>query len=134
MAAQPDFWGEIGSAEVVRTPVLILREQAALLGKKTKGLVEATVDTDASGGSFIHRFKLVVPALDNYTYELFSISNGIDFYPMEAHGFQNRSKFGSMVTMSTLRSEDEFLHWLQEILSSPETKKIIANILAQATG
>jgi len=118
----------------VRTPVSILREQAALLGKKTKGLVEATVDTDASGGSFIHRFKLVVPALDNYTYELFSISNGIDFYPVEAYGFQNRLKFGSMVSMSTLRSEDEFLDWLQEILSSPETKKIIANILAQATG
>ena len=124
MAAQPDFWGEIGTAEV-RTPLSILREQAALLGKKTKGLVEAMVDTDTSGRDFRHRFKLVVPALDNYAYELFRITNGIDLYPVTAFDAGKQL---------TLRSEDAFLDWLKEKLSSPETKKITANLLALATG
>ena len=124
MAAQPDFWGEIGSAEV-RTPLSILREQAALLGQKTKGLLEAKVYTDASGAGFTHRFVLVLPALGNYTYELFAINNGIEFYPVHIRGPR-----GSVL----LESEDAFLNWLQEKLSSPETKRIIANLFAQATG
>jgi hypothetical protein len=35
MAAQTDLWGEIAQ-EQVRTPVTIMKEQAALLGKKTQ--------------------------------------------------------------------------------------------------
>jgi hypothetical protein len=124
MAAQPDFWGEIGSAEGP-TPLSILREQASLLSKKTKGLVEAKVDTDASRSGFTHHLRLVVPALDNYTYELFWISNGIDLYPVTAFDAGKQL---------TLRSEDAFLDWLKEKLSSPLTKKITANLLAQATG
>jgi hypothetical protein len=127
MAAQPDFWGEIGSAEGP-TPLSILREQAALLGRKTQGLVEAKVDTATFDGIFTHSFKLVVPALDNYTYELFLISHGIDLYPVKASGVSDGVKW------LTLESENAFLAWLQGTLSSPKTKKIIANLLAQATG
>ena len=34
MATQADFWGQI-QVDDIRTPVAILREQAALLGPKT---------------------------------------------------------------------------------------------------
>src|SRR5262249_58474628 len=81
MAAQTDLWGDIVEAQV-RTPVAILREQAALLGTKTKNLIEASVRTSAAGGEFRHSFRLVVPALDGYTYELFQIVHGVSIYPI----------------------------------------------------
>jgi hypothetical protein len=118
MATQVDFWGDIEPAEV-RTPVAILREQAALLRTKTRNAIEARVDTDVFYGTFQHSFRLVVPALDNYTYELFSVRYGIDLYPVTAG-------------LNELKTEDEFKDWLRQRLSSPETKKIIGNLLAQA--
>jgi hypothetical protein len=127
MAAQPDFWREIAPA-AVRTPLAVLREQAALLGPKTKNLVEAMVTTsrDRFQDEFVHHFSLVVPTLDNYTYELFRVTHSIDLYPV-----------GVPLTVPnrplSLKSEEEFLAWLQQELSSPKTKSIIANLLAQVT-
>jgi hypothetical protein len=120
MAAQTDFWGDIAPA-TVRTPVAILREQASLLGTKTENLIEAAVETGISQGRFQHRFNLVVPALDNYTYQLFRIEHGIDLYPLRVF---DKEILG-------LNTEDDFVDWLRNRLSSDDTKKIIGNLLAQ---
>jgi hypothetical protein len=121
MATQTDFWGEI-QTEDIRTPVAILREQAALLGPKTQNLVEAKVQTQPlQGGDFLHYFNLVVPALDNYTYRLFAVQHPMGLYPIVGMG-------------RSLANEEEFKTWLRETLSSPETKRIIANLIAQASG
>jgi hypothetical protein len=123
MAAQPDYWGEIVPAQE-RTPLAILREQAALLGTKTKNLVEATVDTSINrDGLFIHRFTLVVPSLSNYKYELFRIQHGVAIYPIDIPG----------PLTPQFETEPQFVDWLHRKLSSVETKRIVANLLAQAT-
>lgn len=121
MAAQPDFWGDLAPAGV-RTPLSILREQAALLGTKTKNLVEATVTTRTDDDLFVHYFNLIVPALDNYTYGLFAISHAIDLYPVRV-----RSRGLS------LPSEEAFLDWLQQELSSDKTRRIVTNLLSQVS-
>lgn len=118
MAAQPDLWGEVVPAEV-RTPLSILREQASLLGAKTNNLVEATVTTATYRDEFVHRFLLVVPGFDNYTYELFRIAHGIELYPVFAGG-------------SARETEEKFIAWLKTTLSSDETKRIISNLFSQA--
>ena len=123
MTAQTDFWGEIVPAQE-RTPLAILREQASLLGTKTKNLVEATVDTSVDArGRFVHRFTLVVPSLSSYKYELFRIEHGVAIYPIHT----------SEPPALGLETEQEFTDWLHRKLSSAETKRIIANLLAQAT-
>ncbi len=119
MAAPPDLWGDV-QASGVRTPVAILREQASLLGKKTQQVVEAEVETQVFDKLFLHAFNLVVPALSYYRYNLFTVKHGIDFYPLDVG-------IGSY-----LKTEDEFLKWLGAQLSSPETKRIIGNLLAQS--
>jgi len=119
MATQTDLWGEIAPTQV-RTPAAILREQAALLGSKARNVVEADVTTFTLGNTFYHRFNLVVPGLDGYTYELFTISTDVSPYPVDVGGKQ-------------MQTEQEFTEWLRAKLSSPETKKIINNLLAQAT-
>jgi len=120
MATIPDFWGEIAPAEV-RTPAAILREQAAALGPKTRNLIEAQVVTHASqSGDIVHNFNLVVPALDDYTYQLFRIRHAAaDLYPV------------TVADGVVLRNEDAFVAWLRERLSSDKTKRIIGNLLAQ---
>ena|ERR1035438_5790846 len=115
-----DFWGEIGTTEV-KTPLSILREQAAALGPRTKNLVEAKVETKVIGRYFIHSLYLVVPSLDGYTYELFKVRHEIDLYPIEVIG-----------TPLTFATEDAFTAWLRVRLSSEETRRIVANLVAQA--
>lgn len=123
MATQiADLWGGFEPA-AVRTPVSILRQQAALLGEKTKHLVQARVVTQTNISDFFHSFRLVVPALDDYTYELFSVHHGVDLYPVIAYG-----------EARPLKTEDEFVEWLRAKLSSEATKRIIGNLMAQAAG
>jgi hypothetical protein len=119
MAAQTDFWGEIAPT-VVRTPVAILREQAALLADKTKNQMEATVYTESYRGAFRHLFNLLVPGLNNYTYNLFTIEHGISLYPVSVIGREFR-----------FETEEDFTEWLRGFLSSVETKRIVGNLLAQ---
>jgi hypothetical protein len=120
MAAQTDLWGDLAPVEV-RPPVALLREQAAVLGTKTKNLIQAKVVTDATLGEIRHRFILVVPALGNYSYQMFRIEHDVNLYP---------------VTIETeppimLATERDFMDWLRDTLSSEHTKKILANLLAQ---
>jgi hypothetical protein len=122
MATPADLWGEIAPS-AVRTPVSILREQASLLGAKTKHIIVGQIDTRTSGKTFHHAFNLIVPALDNYSYELFEISHGVGFYPVRV---ELKSSYGE------LKNEEEFLEWLGQKLSSAETKRLLGNLLAQA--
>ena len=121
---EPDFWGDIGVDTTV-TPSMILKQQATLLGAKTNHLLEAEVRTRTSGSSFYHAFYLVVPALDDYTYELFQVSHGVELYPVIA----DTDAFG---VGRPLRTEDEFKHWVYQKLSSPDTRRIVANLLSLA--
>jgi hypothetical protein len=119
MASPADLWGNIQVADV-RTPAAILREQAALLGTKTQNVVEAKVISGTEDNEFYHSFNLIVPALDYYTYSLFTIRHDVNLYPVRI----NRGP--------RLESEQEFTDWLRKTLSSPETTKIVQNLLAQA--
>jgi hypothetical protein len=116
-----DFWGEIETT-AVRTPLSILREQAAALGPRTKNLVEAKVQTTIYSGYLIHSFNLVVPSVDSYTYQLFQIEHPVDLYPIHV-------KDSPPIILET---EDEFTAWLRERLSAERTRKILSNLLAQA--
>jgi hypothetical protein len=121
MATQTDFWGEI-EQPIVRTPVAILKEQAALLGTKTKNLIEAEVYTDMNSGALDHHLYLVVPAM-GYRYELLRFwHSATDLYPVTTI---------SASTVQSLETEEQFVEWLRERLSSSETKRIVGNLLAQ---
>jgi hypothetical protein len=115
-----DLWGEV-QAVATRTPVSILREQAALLGPKTEYLVEAQVETEAVGGNFYHRFNLIVPPLDKYTYQLFMVVHDVNLYPISVWGEGKE-----------LQDETEFTEWLGQRLSAPKTRKVLSNLIAQA--
>jgi len=120
-AIAEDLWPSDIAADVPVTPVNILKAQAARIGEKTKNIVEGAVRTSSSG-DMIHSFRLVAPALDNYSYELFRISHSVALYPVTV-----------LPTGRTLRSEDDFVSWLKEQLSSPQTRQIVSSLIAQSS-
>jgi hypothetical protein len=93
--AIPDLWPDLEQSQIT-PPVAILREQAAALGKKTRYLLEGCVDTSVvkrpleDTRSFRHRFLVVAPSLDGYSYELFWIEHGVGQYPVKAPHLESK--------------------------------------------
>jgi hypothetical protein len=122
----PDLWPQIEQSQVV-PPVAVLREQAALLGKKTNHLLEGRVVTRTTGsGGFVHSFYIVAPTLDDYTYKLFEIEHGANQYPVDAPRPEP-----PVYLKVALASEQELLDYIREILSSDRTKRVVGSLLAQ---
>jgi hypothetical protein len=66
---------------------------------------------------------LVVPALEDYTYTLFRVEHGIEFYPVKLDAPRALGR--------TAKSEEEFINSLRKILSSENTQRIIGSLIAQ---
>jgi hypothetical protein len=139
-----DLWpADLGIAPIV-TPAAILREQAALLGEKTKGVLEGTVETLAIGVDVRHRFVILAPALGYYRYVLFQVHHSsITLYPVfvdEEPAMPQRalsSDFSLVERLneaSGLPSEEALRAWLRQTLASDVTTHIIRNLHAQASG
>lgn len=118
-----DFWPDVLRLPDQRAPVTILREQAGALYRKTKGLLEGEVRTLARFDQFEHSFYVVAPALDRYGYELFSVSHGVDLYPVSVKSGPDQGR--------SLASEQEFSMWLKQTLGSKETLRVLSALLAQ---
>jgi hypothetical protein len=130
-----NLWPEDIAVTDVVAPVTILKEQASLLGERTKNLVEGSVVTPGTvrgvdfmlKNRFSYGFDLVAPALNNYRYRLFSISHGVEFYPLTINGSEALTSDEFHVN-----NEEEFLKALEAIFSSDKTKGIISSLIAQS--
>ena len=123
-----DLWPndiDIDTMPDITTPISMLKEQASLLGQKTKNIVEAEVKSrDAGNGRISVSFNLVAPALNKYRYELFQISHhGIELYPVSL-AFSN--------TSYTAQSPEQFIEHLKKIFANEKTKSVIQSLIAQS--
>lgn len=122
-----DLWPEnLVEGETASLPVSILRQQAALLAKKTGGLLVADVRSHAGFATdrIRHGFYIVAPALDDYTYGLFDIDHDpAEPYPVKVVFGDSRTEADSPGALEK---------YLQEIFSSERTRNIIIGLLAQS--
>lgn len=128
MSVRPSLWPDDIAVTDAIAPVVILKEQASLLGQRTQNLVEARVhpgQTHYEEYPFVYYFELVAPALDNYRYRLFGISHGVAFYPV-------RIEFEGFDGYRDAISENEFMSELADIFSSERTRRIISSLIAQS--
>jgi hypothetical protein len=143
-----DFWPSDFLDDQVRTPSAILSEQASLLGTKTRNLIEAEVTTAVDGPWFTIRFDIVVPALDNYRYQICMLQHDLQIYPVYvvrqfievpeydlrlAEAFEldevlRRRKI-SPPSRHKLNSEKDLMEWLGNLLSSKEMRNILTRLL-----
>jgi hypothetical protein len=121
-----NLWGDSFKPELIRTPYIIWREQASLLGQLTDNLIEAT--TERSRMSTIHievKLSIIAPALENYTYRVLSVIYKVDqIYPLEVIDHQ------TLVT-ETCENEEQFIDTIGKILSSDRVKTVINSLLSQ---
>ena len=118
-----DLWpANIADSHLI-TPVTILKEQAALLGEKTRQLVKGEVVTQTTGSLLFHYFYIAAPTL-NYRFELFNISHKVNFYPLVMRYANNTT---------SLASEDAFKEKLKEILTSQHTLNVVHSIISAKT-
>jgi hypothetical protein len=80
----PDLWPKV-IPKAILLPIAILQQQALLLSMKTEGILmgEVTATAPNKDGLIELEFRIVVPALDNYTYALFTAKHKNDLpYPV----------------------------------------------------
>ena len=134
-----NLWGDLNLAitNSIRTPYVILKEQASWLTKSTNNLLIGEVDlyqlpnieyitkTDKklpnNNAEYILRLK--VPSLDNYTYSIFKV-----IYDLSS----------PLVRVQTLMSTEdkeqkikikEFENYITQILTLTETQKLLAALI-----
>jgi len=81
---------EVGARGTLRSPVVILHEQAALLGEKTGEVVQGQVvkgkglpPGEAGEMMFVYELGITAPALPGYVCPLVTIVHGRAFYPVD---------------------------------------------------
>ncbi|MEK7400291.1 MAG: hypothetical protein AAB116_25380 [Candidatus Poribacteria bacterium] len=139
-----DLWPDTIKVEKMITPVIILRQQASLLGKKTKNIIQGKVEkgTDDTNGLFDYTLYIVAPALNDYRYRLLSISYGIHLYPLtikiedEEILSEIPPKFSCTTYKSGIsikpNSEEEFKEVLKAIFNSKKVLRVISVLLSQS--
>jgi hypothetical protein len=130
-----DLWPEdITAAEGELPPITILKQQASLLGRRTRNVVEAEVETVAMDypGYLRHTLFLVAPALNFYRHPLLEVEHdATQLYPASIRA--SRSGNGpSKRRRTSAKNSDEFKMALKEIFADDETKRTIGSLLAQS--
>jgi hypothetical protein len=137
-----DLWpSDLGITSIV-TPAAILRAQAGFLGERTKGVLEGAIETSSANGDVNHRFVIKVPALGNYRYPLFQVHHPVTLYPvivdqeptMPINVAQLIIDPTFLRAKAGLPNEEALRDWLRGTFASEATKRIIANLYAQASG
>ena len=143
---------DLDTVAATKSPLVILKEQASILGSRTKNIVKAYVrrfppahpalsmqaiapkKKPPQAEPFNYGFYLQAPALDNYTYHLFTLSFGVDYYPANftidddiAKEINADPAFGIVAV-----DEEEFIRVLSEVLASQKTRKVIYAIYSQS--
>ncbi len=120
--ATDDLWGELPDVEEIKTPFVILKEQAELLTEKTDGLLVGEATQKQIGQGFQCMLDIVVPTLNNYKYRVLSLVYKMTLYPLNLSPANKPS-----VSCS---DEDEFKKELGNIFKFQETQDVISKLLA----
>lgn len=134
------LWPDQLKKVTLKAPVTILREQASILGQKTKNIVEGRVYQPESSFSyndaFEYDFVVLAPALQNYRYRLFTIIHNTNLYPvsfdLDKDIEQELLHNGKSEAELTAQSEEELTSILRGIFGSEKTLHVIGSMLAQS--
>lgn len=128
MNAPKNLWGELPLAEVIRTPVVILREQANQLTELTNGILQGdvqSVNISSNNKPFFLRLNIIAPALEGYIMSILAVQHTIMLYPLSLSDDINGVAY-------QCSNESEFTATVAEVLSSSAVHKVVAALLSQS--
>ncbi len=137
-----DLWPKQIKPAEFRAPASIIKEQAAILGERTKYLVEAKVTlTNKEEDTMEYTFSLSSPALGGYRFRLFRVRYDVFMYPLYIYldkeiydevVKRNPKEQQSSFYKIKIKDEAELLDILRSVFGARKTKDVIAAMLAQA--
>lgn len=140
-----DLWGDLPEADTTADPVTLLRQQASLLGKKTRNILEGVVKRFEKRPTLAElatsamrpgvqqeerevaiRFSIRCPALDNYVFHALTLEHPLlTVFPVKIHDESTGQNY-------VCRSETELREALQTIFASPQLRRVISALLREA--
>jgi len=118
------LWGNLETLMKKNTPKSILKEQALHLQRASKGTLDVKIDSQGDiKGDIVHRLNIFVPVLNNYKYNLLTISHKLSMYPLTIH----HPVKGVEVT-----DEQQFEIELGKIFKSKPVRNALEALLLQA--
>lgn len=129
----PNLWPEEFNVDV-QTPYAILRVQAELLGKMTRGILEGAVETEATNKIVQHRLVVIAPACNGYRHTLVVAIHQLDLpYPVQVQaGSLAFSNANDGLSYPSASSDAELQNFLGEVLRSDEVKAVILSLIARS--
>jgi hypothetical protein len=148
-----NLWPPAFKKEIANSPAVILREQATMLGEKTRNLVQGeVVHNEKFQDKFSYVFFIVAPTLGHYRYKLLSLEHSIEMYPLKISvedeilneiSSESYERTEILINPQTtlvvnahtkeieISSEDELIHALKAIFWAKKTRRVITNLLSQ---
>jgi hypothetical protein len=128
-----NLWPPFDVSEGPVPPITILKQQASLLGRNTKNLLEAEVETSTSDlkRHLRHILFLVAPALNFYRHQLLEVEHDVtNMYPATIRVSGSETDPPGTVC----ETPDEFKEALKAVFAGDETKRVINSLLRQSEG
>lgn len=118
---------QLPSVETIRTPTSIMKEQASLLTSQSQNNLRGDVETSGSGSQIVSQMRIVVPAINFYTYDLLQyVQRPESVFPGYIHSNIHTESWQVL-------SNEDFVEHMRRILASPEVAQLLTSLLAQAT-
>ena len=138
MDTSKSLWGKLPLEEAIRTPLIILREQATLLTQMTNAILEGVVtnqmakpsspiafDPFGLNKSFRATLTIEAPALDGYVFQVLEVGYNLALYPVEVRDLVNNQT-------RDCENEEPFVEAVGSILSSDAVRRAVGMLLAQS--
>jgi len=120
------MWGDIAEPSNERTPTSILREQAAILSRLTRGVLIGSVEQEPTGNSsLIYHFAVTAPAINHQKCFILTVQYSMTIYPLT---LTDRT---TQVQRQCL-NEENFRSTLKGVLSSTQVRRVISALLIQS--
>ena len=125
---EQNLWGDLTEIDIVRTPAMILQEQAALLGQLTNEVLNGLVRRDSlvPENKFNMALYIVAPALSRYRFKVLELSYRVD----EAYPVVVRDSIGGYKV--EVHDEAELIEILKALLTSESVKRVISTLISES--
>jgi len=125
------LWPSFGEIEKIKTPKIILQEQAILLEKNSSGFLTTSITTAPHPTQFnryTHLLTLTAPKVENFTASLVMLEHdAIELYPLTII-----ARIRPMSVNYTAENEEEYFEILAKLFAEREMVNTIQSLLAQS--
>lgn len=125
------LWPSFGEIKLIKTPKIILKEQAHILESITSGYIKTEIQTAPHSNllnKVSHVMKITAPSVENFSTAIVQVDHDIiKLYPLNV-----TSRIKAMPVAYTAIDESEYLILLKKIFEEKETIETIQSLLAQS--